>query len=572
MSDLPAVTAPEERPPPFAAAPLVGTGPVSPALIAAAETARARIESAYVIAMRRPRNPDQARQRILHDCRRPAFADRVEYRKKIGSGFVTGPSIRFAETALRNWGNVLSDIRVTYEDETTRRIAVTITDLETNATFGKELSLAKTVERRNPTGREVLGERTNTRGDKVFVVRATEEEMYTKEAAMISRVVRNEGLRLIPSDVVDEAITTAREVLRDRDAKDPDAAKKALLDAFAGIGVAPVDLEAYLGHPTNRLAPKELEDLRGAYRAIRDGESTWQDYVGRPPVSANGERPDFRGTAPPSAAQANVDSAMAEARERHAAASAPPQPPAGPPVPAPTAPTVPQPPASPPTAPPPMLDGVTADVACRSCMGTGLSRTGRRCRRCHGVGIDPDHSAPPAEAPAAAPTAPPEPPPAPAPPPPPSAPAAATDTAATLTQAARTVPDDQRCAACFGSGQTMAGLQCPACRGIGIRFSTTPVTAEAAPAPSAEPAPPADELAAALGNSRDVLLGQLRTVIREAKMTELDVVERLRAMKWLRPGGVLSGLNDDDLRDLAENFDRFLQETGTPPAEPADTE
>jgi hypothetical protein len=74
-------------------------------------------------------------------------------------------------------------------------------------------------------------------------------------------------------------LNTAKATLRDRDKKDPDAAKKTLLDAFSELGIRPVDLQAYLKHPTDHLSPAELQDLRGIYRAVKDGEARWADYL-----------------------------------------------------------------------------------------------------------------------------------------------------------------------------------------------------------------------------------------------------------------------------------------------------
>lgn len=262
---------------------------VDPTAVAAAESAKARIQSAYIMAMHRPRNVDQARINILQACKRPLFAERVEYSKPVGNKAIKGPSIRFAELAVREWGNVLVESQTVYEDDFIRRIKVTCTDLETNSSHSKEIQISKTVERKKSEGREVLGERTNTNGDKVFIVKATDDELHNKEAALISKAVRNEGLRLIPSDIIDEAMDTAKATLRDRDKADPQAAKKKLLDAFAEIGIKPKDLEEYLRHKTDNVAPGELEDLRGIYRALKDGEATWADYVQPTPVEQKTE-------------------------------------------------------------------------------------------------------------------------------------------------------------------------------------------------------------------------------------------------------------------------------------------
>jgi hypothetical protein len=249
-----------------------------PAALAAAETAKQRIQAGYVMAFRKPRNSDDARQRILKSCKRPKFAERVQYSKPVGGSVIQGPSIRFAELAVREWGNIACDIQCVYEDDNVRRSKVFMTDLETNTTFAKEITIKKTVERKNAKGREVIGDRTNTFGKKVYIVIATDDELHNKEAALISKVVRNEGLRLIPSDVIDEAIDTANETLKKGIKSDPDAAKKKILDAFGDLGVTPSDIEQYLGHSTDRIALKEIENLRHIYETIREGDSTWEEY------------------------------------------------------------------------------------------------------------------------------------------------------------------------------------------------------------------------------------------------------------------------------------------------------
>ena len=246
-------------------------GYVDPAAVAAAETAKALIQSAYIMAYQKPRSEDQARARILEACKRPVFAERVEYAKPVGGRSIKGPSIRFAELALREWGNVRADTQVVYEDDNIRRIKLTCTDLETNTSFNKEIQIGKTVERRQAGDREVIGRRTNSSGQEVFIVKATDDELHNKEAAMISKALRNEGLRLIPSDIVDDAIEVAKETLRNRDKGDPLAAKKKVMDAFLDIGIKPKDLEKYLGHKMDVVSPAELQDLRGIYRAIKDG-------------------------------------------------------------------------------------------------------------------------------------------------------------------------------------------------------------------------------------------------------------------------------------------------------------
>ncbi len=253
---------------------------IDPGAVAAAESAKARIQSAFIMAFKNPRSVEEARARILESCRRTEFAKTVEYSKPMGGKKIHGKSIRFAEEATRAWKNILTSTYVVHEDETLRRITIVVTDLEANINHSQEIVVMKTVERRRPgEDREILGQRINSEGEKVYIVRATDEEVQSKENNQISKILRNEILRMIPADIQEEALAEARKTLAEADRKDPAAAKKAVLDSFQTIGIWPKDIEAYLKHKVDNLSPKELEDLREVYAAIKSGEATWRDYM-----------------------------------------------------------------------------------------------------------------------------------------------------------------------------------------------------------------------------------------------------------------------------------------------------
>jgi len=246
---------------------------------AAASMSKATIEAAYTIALHRPRNIDDARAAILKACRRPRFAEAARYSKPVAGKAIIGPSIRYAEQAIQAFGNVRVACHVTHEDDSQRVVNVSVTDLETNITYGQDVCLQKTVERKDiKYGMIQLSERTNSNGQKVYLVRATEDDLANKTAAAQSKIIRNMGLRLIPKDIIEESMEVVEATLAKGDAQDPDAKRKALVDAFALLGVKASDLEGYLGHPLSQVAPKELSDLRAMYAAIQDGEATWSDY------------------------------------------------------------------------------------------------------------------------------------------------------------------------------------------------------------------------------------------------------------------------------------------------------
>jgi hypothetical protein len=246
---------------------------------AVAAQAAAMIQARYVIALKNPRDLDTVRERLLKECKRPGFARVARYKKPIGQGIV-GPSIRFAEAAIRCMGNVVVETVTLFDDREKRIIQVNVTDLEANVPYTSSVTIDKTVERRKTQdGDEVLGQRKNAQGITVFIVAATEDQLLNKQNALISKAIRTNGLRLVPGDIVEECMWQVVETQENADAKDPDGAKLQIFDAFGNMGVTVAQLKKYLGHDGATLNPKELADLRAVYSAIKDGETTWKEVM-----------------------------------------------------------------------------------------------------------------------------------------------------------------------------------------------------------------------------------------------------------------------------------------------------
>jgi len=263
-------------------------GEVASAAMAA--KARSVTEARYVMALNRPRSVAQARINILDACRRPAFAESARYRKPVGgNNTVDGFSIRFAEEAIKAMTNISVDSMTIFEDYEKRIVQVTVTDLETNVTYGKDIAINKTVERRSvKAGQPVLSKRINSSGITVYLVEATEDETANKIASAESKVIRNCGLRLLPSDILEEAETLIEQTLTTGGADTKESVKK-IQDAFAKLNISPVDLDKYLGHSMATVSPKELANLRAIYSTIKDGEASWADYL----TDAKPAKPDL---------------------------------------------------------------------------------------------------------------------------------------------------------------------------------------------------------------------------------------------------------------------------------------
>jgi hypothetical protein len=268
---------------------------------AVAAREKAATESRYIMAMQRPRNIEQFRADLLMACCRSTFAEKVEYAKPVGkeqdeSGkwvpkYVYGPSIRFIETALQMYGNVYPEVATVYESAAARICRVSVTDLERNVTYTTEVTINKTVERKGqksrkggewepPPGRQVIDQRINSYGEPTYLVVATEDEVLVKQNALLSKALRTNAQRLLPYDIVEEAMQTAKATLARHDAENPDAAKRRIIDGFLKLGVQPVDIEQYLGKSLSKpLVPAEVADLREKWNALKDGETTWQAII-----------------------------------------------------------------------------------------------------------------------------------------------------------------------------------------------------------------------------------------------------------------------------------------------------
>lgn len=246
---------------------------------AMAAQATALIQARYMVAISRPRDLDVVRQKLLKECQRPGFADAAIYHKPIGKG-IEGPSIRFAEAAIRCMTNIVIETTALYDDDQKRIVQVSVTDLEANVPYSQSVTIRKAVERNSTKqGDVVLKTRTNSYGKPVYLIEATDDEILNQQNALISKAIRTLGLRLVPGDIVEECMAVAQRVCATRDAEDPDAAKRRLFDAFAGQGVSADQLKEWLGHKGEILNPKEIQELRGLFQALRDGETSWREIM-----------------------------------------------------------------------------------------------------------------------------------------------------------------------------------------------------------------------------------------------------------------------------------------------------
>jgi hypothetical protein len=258
--------------------------------------ATADINARWMIAMHRPRDLDNVRVALLRECTRPGFAKSAIYAVPRGTGTVRGLSIRFAETAMTAMGNIGCEAQTLYDSDADRVVRATVTDFESNSMWSRDLTIAKTkLVRKDPGPGKSLGMRLNSYGDTNWIVPCSDDDITTKESSAISKASRTGILRLIPAWLKSEAQEQCERVQRDAAAKDPDAERRKVFDAFASLNVKPSWLADWLGHPLDQATPSEIVDLQQLYRAIRDGGITLDEAMKA--KRGGGDRPAATGAA-----------------------------------------------------------------------------------------------------------------------------------------------------------------------------------------------------------------------------------------------------------------------------------
>lgn len=244
-----------------------------------AAEAQAEIHAAIIVALKFPRNEDAAYQKLLAACRRPSFARESFYRFPRGKGddqvMVEGPSVNLAREAARVYRHMRWGISVLSETMNERQIEGWAYDLENNNKVSQQDQFTKTVYRKTegwiPTNERELRELTGRRGAILY---------------------RNCLLQLLPKDWIEDAISLAKQILRDDAAKDPDAERKRIIVGFSNLNIRVEALEQFLGHKIGECSPAELVDLRAVYKSIADGATTWGDHTrGKKEAAANAAEP-----------------------------------------------------------------------------------------------------------------------------------------------------------------------------------------------------------------------------------------------------------------------------------------
>ncbi|HAT1964741.1 TPA: hypothetical protein JAG59_002031 [Legionella pneumophila] len=220
----------------------------------------AEIQASIVAAIQMPRNEMKSYQLIIDSCRRPSLAEQAMYAYPRGGTLVTGPSIRMAEVLARCWGNCRVGITIRSQDSDKTEARAYAYDLQSNYMVDQDFT--------------VPHKRTTKKG----VQKLTDEREIRELVANIgSRIMRGCILRLIPGDIVEDAVEQVKKTLISSDVPIAEQIKK-MVSAFDELGVKVEHLEKRLGHKLDATIPQEIVTLKGIYKSIKDGMASREDF------------------------------------------------------------------------------------------------------------------------------------------------------------------------------------------------------------------------------------------------------------------------------------------------------
>ena len=221
-----------------------------------ASRAIAEAQGKLVIAKRFPRDEVQAYNRVAQACQRKGIAEKAFYSYNRGGGTVSGPTIRFAEELARCWGNIDYGIKELSQDEGKSEMQAYAWDLETNAQSVQNFT--------NPHIREV--------GGKAKIL-TSQRDIYEINANMGARRLRSRILAILPTDLVDMAISECKKTLAGNNDEPLIDRVKKMIVAFGKIGVTQEQIEKRLGRKVDTMTIDDFTDYIGIYNAIKQGES-----------------------------------------------------------------------------------------------------------------------------------------------------------------------------------------------------------------------------------------------------------------------------------------------------------
>lgn len=221
----------------------------------------AEVQGMLFLARQFPRDQHASWLRIKEACSRKGLAEVAQYKLPRGDKPVTGPSIRLAEAVAGAWGNI-SYGTVELEQKATESTAMAFAwDLETNVRVERIFTVKH--QRDTKSGAKDL-----TSG----------RDKYEIVANFGSRRERACILKVIPRDVVDNAIKECEKTMRGG-SKIPIVDRiRAMLEAFVEFSVTKEMIEKHVGYTVDKFVEQDILELKKIHTTLKDGMAKREDF------------------------------------------------------------------------------------------------------------------------------------------------------------------------------------------------------------------------------------------------------------------------------------------------------
>ena len=220
------------------------------------------VQGQIIMAKKFPRNEIESYNRIMRACQRKSLAEKAEYEYPRGGQKITGPSIRLAEVAAQNWGNIDFGIVELEQRKGESQVMAYAWDLETNTRQTKIFSVPHI--------------RSTKKGN---IPLTDPRDIYELVANQGARRMRACILGIIPGDVIESAIERCHQTLLQGEEKPLiDIIKEVSLYFRRDFNIPVEALEKDIGCKSEAFSMNDCIRLRKVYISLKDGMAKREDY------------------------------------------------------------------------------------------------------------------------------------------------------------------------------------------------------------------------------------------------------------------------------------------------------
>lgn len=220
------------------------------------------VKAQIFMAKQFPRDTFQAMDRILDAVKRPSLAQAAVYQYARGGSNISGPSIRLAEVAAQNWGNLDYGVRELERHETESVAQAYAWDLETNVRVEKTFTVPHVRDTRS--------------GSKALT---SDRDIYELVANNGARRLRAAIMEVIPGDVFEKAVQIANQTLAGQSDQPLSDRIAVMLKGFdESYGVTKEMIERKVQRKAEAISERQYAMLIGIAQSLKDGMGTIGDF------------------------------------------------------------------------------------------------------------------------------------------------------------------------------------------------------------------------------------------------------------------------------------------------------